>query len=87
MFKIGIPSPGAVCHSPTSRSAPSNGSGLSRTPRTTLKMAVLAPMPSARVKMAISVNMGARSRRRATRMGVAVIGSIYGRRRCPVRYC
>ena len=86
MFKSGIPSPGAVCHRPTSRSGSSNGSGLSRTPRTTLKMAVLAPMPSASVKMAISVNMGARRRRRATRRGVAVIGSIYGPRRRPVRY-
>ncbi len=73
-----MPSPGAVCHTPTSRSASSNGSGLSRTPRTTLKMAVLAPMPSASVKMAISVNMGARRRRRATRRGVAVMWSIYG---------
>ena len=69
--------PGAVCHTPTSRSASSNGSGLRRTPRTTLKMAVLAPMPSARVKMAISVNIGARSKRRATRTGVAVISCLY----------
>ena len=57
--------PGAVCHSPTSRSGSGKGSGFSRTPLTTLKMAVLAPMPSASVTSVARVKAGVRSRRRA----------------------
>ena len=80
-----MPIPGAASHTPTSGSGSSKGSGLSSTPRTTLKMAVLAPMPSASVKTAISVNMGARSRRRTTRRGVAVMWTLYVCRSPPVR--
>ena len=37
------------------RSGSANGSGLSNTVLTTLKMAVFAPMPSARVRMAMAL--------------------------------
>ena len=57
--------PGAVCQSPTRRSASGNGSGFRSTLLTTLKMAVLAPIPSARVTSVASVKAGVRSRRRA----------------------
>ena len=43
---------------PTSCSGWGNGSGLSRTALTTLKMAVFAPIPSARVRIATKVNPG-----------------------------
>ena len=42
----------------------STGAGLSRTPSTTLKMAVLAPMPSASVTTAVNVKLGVRVSRR-----------------------
>ena len=42
-----------------------NGSGFRRTVLTTLKMAVLAPIPSASVSRVASVNIGVRARRRA----------------------
>jgi hypothetical protein len=42
-----------------------SGSGWSRTALTTLKIAVLAPMPSASVSIATSVNAGAFSSMRA----------------------
>ena len=45
----------------TSRSGSRYGSGRSRTAFTTLKIAVLAPMPSARVSTAIAVNPGERA--------------------------
>ena len=57
--------PGAVCHRPTSRSGSANGSGLRRTAFTTLKIAVLAPIPNASVINVASVNTGVRARRRA----------------------
>ena len=47
-----------------SRSESGNGNGLSRTPLTTLKIAVVAPMPIASVSTVVSVNPGAFSRRR-----------------------
>ena len=53
-----MPIPGAVCQTPTSVFGSSNGSGFSSTPRTTLKIAVLAPMPSASVKTAIEREHG-----------------------------
>ena len=37
--------PGARCQTPTRRSGSWNGSGFSSTPYTTLKIAVLAPIP------------------------------------------
>jgi len=40
------------------RSGSGNGSGLSRTPLTTLKIAVLAPMPRAIVRMATAEKPG-----------------------------
>src|SRR5690242_2455514 len=63
-----------------SRSGLPNGSGASSTESTTLKMAVLAPIPSARVRIAVTVNAGRFSRvrpakRRSCRrvsMGVAL---------------
>ncbi len=61
-----MPSPGAVCQTPTSRSGSWKGSGFNSTPRTTLKMAVLAPMPSASVSTATEANSGVRRRRRIT---------------------
>jgi hypothetical protein len=56
--------PSLVWYTPTSRSGCGYGSGRSRTPLTTLKMAVLAPMPSARVIAATAVNPGDFTRRR-----------------------
>jgi hypothetical protein len=56
--------PGAVCQSPTSRSGSANGSGLSRTVLTTVKIAVLAPIPRASVINVANVNTGVRTRRR-----------------------
>ena len=44
----------------TSRSASGYGSGSSRTPLTTLKIAVLTPMPSARMTMTTREKAGAR---------------------------
>src|SRR5579863_5768507 len=58
--------PGAKCQMPASCCASGNGSGLIRTPSITLKIAVLAPMPSARVTRAIDVNIGDRPNRRRT---------------------
>src|SRR5467141_2330642 len=42
----------------TSRSATGNGNGRNKTPFTTLKMAVFAPMPSASVSTATAVKPG-----------------------------
>ena len=53
---------GIVITTRTRRSACSNGSGRSSTVFTTLKIAVLAPMPRASVSTAIAVNAGARRR-------------------------
>ena len=47
-------------HRSARRSADGNGSERSRTPSTTLKMVVLAPMPSPRVSTATVVNAGQR---------------------------
>jgi hypothetical protein len=61
-----------------SRSASPYGSGLRRTALTTLKIAVLAPMPSARVMIAVSANAGflrsvlAPSARSPERVGIGV---------------
>ena len=49
---------GRVSHSATSRSGALYGSGRSSTALTTLKMAVLAPMPIARVKVTTAVKPG-----------------------------
>jgi len=53
------------CHNITSCSGSGNGSGRRSTPFTTLKMAVFAPMPMARVRRAMAVIPGRVSRRRA----------------------
>jgi hypothetical protein len=62
------------------------GSGLIRTPLTTLKMAVVAPMPSASVIRAIEVNIGARQNRRKTCLSDFVKGNTpqkqFGSERC-----
>src|SRR6185436_877420 len=87
-FISGRFSPGARCQTPTSESGSVNGRGLSSTPLTTLKMAVLAPMPSARVRMATTVNPGVRRRRRVmrpSRAGTNGIRRLYGRKWPEVR--
>jgi hypothetical protein len=56
--------PGAVCHTATSLSGSGYGSGLSSTPFTTLKIAVFAPIPIARVRIVTIVKEGDRPRRR-----------------------
>src|SRR5580693_4969851 len=48
----------------TRREGSRNGSGRRRAPLTTLKMAELAPMPRARVRMAMAVEPGLLARRR-----------------------
>jgi hypothetical protein len=48
----------------TMRSGSGYGSGRSTTALTTLKMAVVAPMPSASVRIAVSANEGWRRRLR-----------------------
>jgi hypothetical protein len=81
MFSLGNPNPGAECQTPTSRSGSANGSGFSRTPRTTLKIAVLAPIPSASVSTATAVKSGARTSLRLTRRSLAGrmgIAPVYG---------
>src|SRR5438309_429119 len=61
--------PGLVSHSITSRCGSRYGRGVSSTLLMTLKIAVLAPMPSARVITVMAVNAGCRrSERRAKRM-------------------
>jgi len=56
--------PGARCQTPTSSWDRGKGRGLISTPFTTLKMAVFAPMPRARVISAIEVKVGAIPKRR-----------------------
>lgn len=51
-------SPGALCQTDTRRSGSWNGNGFSNTPYTTLKIAVLAPIPNARVRAATAANPG-----------------------------
>src|ERR1700743_3878694 len=61
-------SPGAVCHTPTNDSGCGYGNGFRSTPSTTLKTAVLAPMPAVNVKSVTMVNAGVRqSLRRISR--------------------
>jgi len=50
--------PSRTSPSVTSRPGSGNGNGLSSTPSTMEKMAVLAPMPKASVSTAVSVNPG-----------------------------
>ena len=52
--------PGAELAMDNSRSGSGNGSGCNRTPLTTLKIAVFAPMPNARHATAASVKLGVR---------------------------
>ncbi len=66
MFSAGMLMPGAVYHTPNSCSGCGYGSGFSSTPSMTLKIAALAPIPSARVITAMALNTGARPRRRST---------------------
>src|SRR5687768_7156930 len=61
--------PGSACQTPTSRSGAPYGSGLSRTPLTTAKIATEAPIPMTSVSTALMVNAGVRRRdRQAKRM-------------------
>src|SRR5215813_10306862 len=55
---------GGTCQSWTSLSEFSNGKGRRRTPFTTLKMAVLAPIPNARTRIASRAKPGALRRAR-----------------------
>ena len=57
--------PGAVCQTPIRRSGSRNGRGFSKTLLMMLKIAVFAPIPSARVISVASVNPGVRARRRS----------------------
>jgi hypothetical protein len=59
------PKPGAVYATDTSSSAFGYGSGLRSTLLTTLKTAVLAPIPIASVNRAITVNVGLRRNNRS----------------------
>jgi hypothetical protein len=56
--EIGVPLETDVLQTNTSRSGALYGNGLSNTAFTTLKMAVFAPIPSARVKTATVVKPG-----------------------------
>ncbi|MGH7446554.1 MAG: hypothetical protein ACRELT_03280 [Longimicrobiales bacterium] len=58
------PSVGNRLATRTSRSGDSYGSGRSTTPFSTLKIALFAPIPSARVRMAMNANPGARASER-----------------------
>ena len=63
-----ILSPGARCQTPTRRSGSWNGNAFSSTPYTTLKIAVLAPIPKASVRAATTAKPGCfRSMRAAQR--------------------
>ena len=78
---IGLtPSRCRVAVTETSRSGSAKGSGFSRTPYTRLKIAVLAPMPSASVATTVSVKAGALARDfTASRSSSIMPGSIYFR--------
>src|SRR5581483_10123598 len=67
----------------TSRDESRYGSGASSIARTTLKMAVLAPMPSASVATAAAVNPGARRRPRMAQRTSAAAASIVWPARTP----
>ena len=58
--------PGALCQTPTSLSGSLKGRGFNRTPFTTLKMALLAAIPTASVVTATIVNTGVRTNLRMT---------------------
>jgi hypothetical protein len=55
---VGALNPGARWLTATSRSGSSKASGFSNTPYTTLKMAVVAPIPSASVRTATAEKPG-----------------------------
>jgi len=57
MFKLSGPLP-KVSQTSTRRSAPGNGNGFNKVLLMTLKIVVLAPMPSASVSIATSVKPG-----------------------------
>ena len=59
-----LPPPGGFSQSRRIRSGSGYGSGFRRTPSTKLKMALLAPMPSASVRMATTAKPGAFKRPR-----------------------
>ena len=65
-FTSSKPRPGALCQTPTSRSGSLKGRGFNRTPFTTLKMALLAPIPTASVVTATIVNNGVLTNLRVT---------------------
>src|SRR5580658_7495626 len=58
--------PGAVSHTPISSSGWGYGNGFNRTLSSTVKIAVFAPMPTARVTSVMAVNIGARPSLRRT---------------------
>lgn len=59
-----VPLARSVSHTMASRSGSANGGGWSKTPSSTLKMAVLAPNRRARVRTATTVNTGLRAKDR-----------------------
>src|SRR5580692_9579612 len=65
--------PGATCQTPVNSSAFGYGRGLISTAFTTLKMAVVAPMPRASVTSAMVVNPGAHARRRNTNLSELMV--------------
>ena len=66
-FNWGMPWRWEVSQMATRRSESGYGRGFSKTPFRTLKIAVLAPIPMARVMRVMTANIGERARRR--RMG------------------
>jgi hypothetical protein len=64
-----------ICHSCTIRSELGKGSGWSRTPCTTLKIAVAAPIPTASVRTATDEKLGARSSDLREYLNSAIIGN------------
>ena len=62
-----------MCQAPTSASGSSKGRGFSKTPLTTVKIAVLAPMPSASVSTETAVNKGVRASLRNTYLSFIVL--------------
>ena len=72
------PGPSTECLRYTSRSPSRWGSGFSSTPRTTLKIAVLAPMPSPRVSTTTTANPGLRRSERSAYLRSAATLSSHG---------
>ncbi len=75
--------PSLVCATMTRRAGSAKGRGRRRIPSTTLKIAVFAPMPSASVRMATTVNAGARSSVRQAKVTSCLSSDIHSTRIAP----